>query len=137
HDSFHPRRLFTRYSRRPSTRGRTIRSRGEAMIHRAATHPTREIENDSPNVGGGSAVGVARSAPRTYWIAKNREREGAFRVVEVDRATGPQHFDFDERGAAEWFLICRGVPEVEAWEAIDGADADGISSTQAVGTRRP
>jgi hypothetical protein len=107
------------------------------MIDRAANRPARELDSESLNGRGGDASRRPRSAPRTYWIAKNRDRAGAFRIVEVARAAAPEHFDFSERGAAEWFLICRGVPEVDAWEAIDGADSDGISSTQAAGTARP
>ena len=83
-----------------------------------------------PNPVVGSRLLLARGASRSFWIAKDRHRGESFRIFEVDSSASPRRFRFGSRAGAEWFLVSRGISESNAWDAIDMARADGISSIQ-------
>ncbi|HET7452704.1 MAG TPA: hypothetical protein VFL12_08180 [Thermoanaerobaculia bacterium] len=83
-----------------------------------------------PNPVVGSTALLPHRESRSFWIAKDRHRGESFRIFEVNASESPLHFRFGSRADAEWFLVSRGISESKAWDAVDMARADGISSIQ-------
>lgn len=66
------------------------------------------------------------AAPASFWISRDPEIEGGFRIIQAEPASAPRHhYKLPNRETAEHFLVWRGSGEIETTKALNEVEGEG------------